>query len=56
RAIHSDFEEKFIRAEIISYENLIGAGSYAKAREFGLLQTKGKDYIVEDGDVIEFKI
>lgn len=56
RAIHSDFEEKFIRAEIISYDNLVKAGSYAKARELGLLQTKGKDYIVQDGDVIEFKI
>ena len=56
RAIHSDFEEKFIRAEVISYENLMKAGSYAKARELGLLQTKGKDYIVQDGDVIEFRI
>lgn len=56
RAIHSDFEEKFIRAEVVSYENLIKAGSYAKARELGLLQTKGKDYIVQDGDIIEFKI
>jgi ribosome-binding ATPase len=56
RAIHSDFEEKFIRAEIISYDNLIKAGSYAKARELGLLQTKGKDYVVQDGDVIEFKV
>lgn len=56
RAIHSDFEEKFIRAEVISYENLMKAGSYAKARELGLLQTKGKEYIVQDGDVIEFKI
>ena len=56
RAIHSDFEEKFIRAEIINYENLMKAGSYTKARELGLLQTKGKDYIVKDGDIIEFKI
>ncbi|PJE64374.1 MAG: redox-regulated ATPase YchF [Candidatus Ryanbacteria bacterium CG10_big_fil_rev_8_21_14_0_10_43_42] len=56
RAIHSDFEEKFIRADVISYENLLSAGSYAKARELGTLQTKGKDYIVQDGDVIEFKI
>ncbi len=55
-AIHSDFEEKFIRAEVVSYENLVKAGSYAKARELGMLQTKGKDYIVQDGDVIEFKI
>lgn len=56
RAIHSDFEEKFIRAEIISYENLTQAGSYAKARELGMLQIKGRDYIVQDGDVVEFKI
>lgn len=56
RAIHSDFEEKFIRAEIIGYDNLVKAGSYAKARELGLLQTKGRDYIVQDGDVIEFRI
>jgi ribosome-binding ATPase len=56
RAIHGDFEKKFIRAEIISYEKLMEAGSYAKARELGWLQTKGKDYIVQDGDIIEFKI
>jgi GTP-binding protein YchF len=56
RAIHSDFEEKFIRAEIIFWKDLIDAGSYAKARELGLLRTEGKEYIVKDGDVIEFKI
>ncbi len=56
RAIHSDFEEKFIRAEIIFWKDLIDAGSYAKAREKGLVRTEGKDYIVQDGDVIEFKI
>lgn len=56
RAIHSDFEEKFIRAEIIFWEELIHAGSYAKAREKGLVRTEGKEYIVRDGDVIEFKI
>ena len=56
RAIHSDFEEKFIRAEIIFWEDLIKTGSYAKARELGLLRTEGKDYVVKDGDVIEFKI
>ena len=56
RAIHSDFEEKFIRADIVSYENLVKAASWSKARELGVLQTKGKDYIVQDGDVIEFKI
>lgn len=56
RAIHSDFEEKFIRAEIIAYEKFIEAGSYARARELGLLRTEGKTYIVQDGDIIEFKI
>lgn len=56
RAIHSDFEEKFIRAEVIPYEKLIKAGTYARARELGWLKTEGKEYIVKDGDVIEFKI
>lgn len=56
RAIHSDFEEKFIRAEIIQWKTLLDTGSYAKAREKGLLRTEGKQYIVQDGDVIEFKI
>ena len=56
RAIHSDFEEKFIRAEVINWQKLVEAGSYAKARELGLLRTEGKEYIVQDGDVIEFKI
>ena len=56
RAIHSDFEEKFIRAEVIFWEDLLRSGSYAKAREQGLLRTEGKEYIVKDGDVIEFKI
>lgn len=56
RAIHSDFEDKFIRAEVIFWEDLLRAGSRAKAREQGILRTEGKDYIVKDGDVIEFKI
>ena len=55
-AIHTDFKEKFIRADVINWQKLIDAGSYAKAREQGLLRTEGKDYIVKDGDVIEFKI
>ncbi len=55
-AIHTDFREKFIRASIISYEKLMEAGSISKARELGWLRTEGKDYIVSDGDVIEFKI
>lgn len=56
RAIHSDFEEKFIRAEVIAYEKLIEAGSIARARELGWLRVEGREYVVQDGDVIEFKI
>ncbi|MDO8510469.1 MAG: redox-regulated ATPase YchF [bacterium] len=55
-AIHSDFQEKFIRAEVIAYEKLLEAGSYSAAREKGWLRTEGKEYIVQDGDVIEFRI
>lgn len=54
--IHSDFRERFIRAEVIPWENLIKATSWHIAREKGWLKTVGKDYIVQDGDVIEFKI
>ncbi len=56
RAIHSDFEEKFIRAEVVNWQKLLEAGSWSKAREQGLLRTEGKEYMVQDGDVIEFKI
>lgn len=55
-AIHGDFKEKFIRAEVVAYDDLISAGSYAKARELGKVRTEGKEYVVKDGDVIEFKI
>ncbi len=55
-AIHTDFKEKFIRAEVVAYDKLIEAGSYAKAREKGWLKIEGKEYIVKDGDVIEFLI
>lgn len=53
--IHSDFEKSFISAECISYDELVAAGSFARARELGRLRTEGKEYVVEDGDVIEFK-
>ena len=53
-AIHSDFETKFIRAEVINWQKLLDAGSFAKARERGLIRTEGKEYIVQDGDVVEF--
>ena len=55
-AIHTDFKEKFIRAEVIHCDDLLSAGSYAVAREKGLLRLEGKEYIVKDGDVIVFRI
>ena len=55
-AIHTDFRERFIRAEVIPWNKLLEEGSYAAAREKGLVRTEGKDYIVADGDVVEFKI
>jgi GTP-binding protein YchF len=55
-AIHTDFKDKFIRAEVIEWDKLLAAGSYAAAREKGLVRTEGKEYVVKDGDVIEFKI
>ncbi len=55
-AIHGDFEEKFIRAEIIHWTKLVEAGSWSAARDNGTLRLEGKDYVVQDGDVIVFKI
>ena len=54
--VHSDFEEKFVRAEVIPWQKLAEAGSWTKAKELGQTKTVGKEYIVQDGDVIEFKI
>lgn len=53
-AIHSDFRDKFIRAEVIEWDALLEAGSRAAAREKGLIRTEGKEYVVEDGEVLEF--
>jgi GTP-binding protein YchF len=53
--IHSDFEKSFIHAETVAYNELIAAGSFARARELGRLRTEGKEYVVQDGDVMEFK-
>ncbi|SHE39377.1 hypothetical protein SAMN02746089_00214 [Caldanaerobius fijiensis DSM 17918] len=53
--IHSDFEKGFIRAEVIGYNDLISAGSPAAAKEKGLMRLEGKDYVVQDGDVIVFR-
>jgi len=55
-AIHTDFIKKFIKAEIISFDDYVATGGRKKARELGKARLEGKDYIVKDGDVIEFKI
>ena len=53
--IHTDFERGFIAAEVTHYDDLVALGSFAKAREAGKLRIEGKDYVVKDGDVIEFR-
>ena len=53
--IHSDFERGFIKAEVVNYRDLLESGSYAGAREKGLVRMEGKDYVVQDGDVILFR-
>ncbi|MCX6761452.1 MAG: redox-regulated ATPase YchF [Candidatus Moranbacteria bacterium] len=55
-AIHNDFKDKFIRAEVINWQKLLDAGSWSKAKELGTLRLEGKEYVVQDGDVVEFKI
>ena len=55
-AIHTDFKDKFIRAEVVFWSDLLEAGSYAEARSKGKVRTEGKEYIVKNGDVVEFKI
>jgi GTP-binding protein YchF len=53
-AIHSDFQTKYIRAQVVTFDDLVASGSKAAARDQGKLRTEGKEYIVKDGDVIEF--
>ena len=53
--IHSDFERGFIKAEVVNYKDLLEQGSLAAAREKGLVGMEGKDYVVQDGDVILFR-
>lgn len=54
--IHTDFEKGFIRAEIINWKDLVDCGSEAAARDKGLLRVEGKDYIMQDGDVVHFRV
>ena len=53
--IHSDFERGFIRAEIVSYNDLMACGTYNNAKEKGLVRIEGKEYVVSDGDIILFR-
>jgi hypothetical protein len=54
--IHTDFEKKFIKAEVVSYREFTQAGGWKQCYEVGAVKTMGKDYTMEDGDVVEFKI
>ena len=53
--IHTDFEKGFIKAEIVSYDDLVAAGSMAAAKSAGKVRMEGKDYVMADGDVVEFR-
>ena len=53
--IHSDFQRGFIRAETVAYEEFVRVGSYKAAREQGLVRSEGRDYVVQDGDVLLFR-
>ncbi len=53
--IHSDFERGFIKAEIVSYDDLMAAGSMADAKAAGKVRMEGKEYVMQDGDVVEFR-
>ena len=53
--IHSDIERGFIRAEVIAYEDMIACGSVNAAKEKGLLRSEGKEYVVQDGDMVYFR-
>jgi ribosome-binding ATPase YchF (GTP1/OBG family) len=53
--IHTDFEKGFIKAEVVSFEDLTKAGSMAEAKAQGKVRMEGKDYIMQDGDVVEFR-
>jgi len=55
-AIHTDFQEKFIRADVIMWDKLLKIGSWGKAKEIGAVKTVGKEYVMTDGEVVEFKV
>jgi Predicted GTPase, probable translation factor len=51
-AIHSDFQQKFIRAEVVHYNDFVKTGGWSQARQKGLLRVEGKEYVVKDGDIL----
>lgn len=53
--IHSDFERGFIAAEVVAYDDLVAAGSFARAKELGKVRLEGREYVMQDGDVVEFR-
>ena len=53
--IHTDFERGFIKAEVVSFDDLVAAGSMAEAKAAGKVRMEGKDYVMADGDVVEFR-
>ena len=53
--IHTDFQRGFIKAEIVSFDDLVDAGSMAEAKSRGKVRIEGKDYVMADGDVVEFR-
>ena len=53
--IHSDFERGFIRAEVIGFDELMECGTMATAKEKGLVRSEGKDYVMQDGDIVLFR-
>ena len=54
-AIHNDFERGFIKAEVVGFDDLVATGSLAEARSAGKVRLEGKDYVMADGDVVEFR-
>ena len=54
--IHADFEKHFIKADCVNYEDFIEYGGWTKCREAGRVRTEGRDYVMRDGDVVEFKV
>ncbi|MBR4304136.1 MAG: DUF933 domain-containing protein, partial [Clostridia bacterium] len=53
--IHSDFERGFIRAEVVAFDTLMECGSFAAAKEKGMVRSEGKEYVMQDGDIVLFR-